>query len=88
MVALMKVRKVSVQEWDVQGIGQKIRDARLADSRSVQALARESGISRGYWYELENETIKGAVELETLQAVEKTLGVPLLEVIEGGGSND
>ena len=75
----MKVRETIVREWDAQGLGSKIHDARIADSRSVQALADAAGISRGYWYELEKESIKGAVEVETLRSIEEVLDVNLLD---------
>lgn len=78
----MKVRETIVREWDAQGLGAKINTARMADSRSVQALAKAAGISRGYWYELENENIKGAVEVETLRAIEDVLGVDLLDEVD------
>ena len=70
---LMKVR-VS-KDIEIEGLGEKIEEARRKDSRPVETLAKAAGISRGYWYDLEKERIRQSLPLETLRQIEQVLGV-------------
>jgi transcriptional regulator with XRE-family HTH domain len=70
----MKVRRTIDKE--VPHLGQKIRQAREASGRSVESLIKEAGISRVYWYDIENENVRALPE-ETLRRIEQTLGVDL-----------
>jgi transcriptional regulator with XRE-family HTH domain len=40
-------------------------------------MAKEVGISRNYWYQLEAEAVLGGVAEETLRKIEEVLGVDL-----------
>lgn len=79
----MKVRRIIKQEIDIPDLGERLRQARLKDDRSVEKLARAAGISRNYWYQLEAEAVLGGVKEETLRNIEKTLGVDLGVEFEG-----
>ena len=71
----MRVRKYV--DIDVPGLGQKIKEARLNSRKSVTALAKEAGVARTTWYDLENETLSksNTVLFDTLRKIEKALGV-------------
>ncbi|WP_315791691.1 helix-turn-helix transcriptional regulator [Fischerella sp. JS2] len=71
----MKVRRTV--EKEVPGLGEKIKQAREADERSLEAICSEVGISRVYWYDIEAERVRSALPEETLRKIEKVLGVDL-----------
>lgn len=68
---LMRIRQI--REIKVEGLGEKIRRARKLSDKSLETLCSEVGVSKTYWYEMEKETIKGALSIENLKAVEKAL---------------
>lgn len=70
---LMKIRQT--KEIEVTGLGDRIKQARLASNKSLSQICRESGISRTYWYELEKEKIDGALTIEMLRRIEQILEV-------------
>ena len=59
---------------DVTGLGERIRQARIADKRSLPKLAELAGISHTYWREVGAGTGKNLQE-HTLAGIEKALGV-------------
>jgi transcriptional regulator with XRE-family HTH domain len=71
MVALVKV--VWTAEVDAPMLGERIKAARKADSRSITVLAGAAGMSVQNWYRIEKErqTLPG----ETLRLIENVLGV-------------
>ncbi|ARV62848.1 transcriptional regulator [Nostocales cyanobacterium HT-58-2] len=71
----MKVRRIIKQEVDIPGLGERIKQAREADSRSVTEIAKACNISRNYWYQLEAEAVLGGVAEDTLRKIEEVLGV-------------
>ncbi len=71
----LKVRRIVKQEVDVPGLGDQIKKAREASDRAVTELAKASGISRNYWYQLEAEAVLGGVAEETLRKIEEVLGI-------------
>ncbi|MBD2536473.1 MAG: helix-turn-helix transcriptional regulator [Nostoc sp. NMS7] len=73
----MKVRRIIKLEVDVPGLGDRIKQAREARGRPVTQMAKEVGISRNYWYQLEAEAVLGGVAEETLRKIEEVLGVDL-----------
>jgi transcriptional regulator with XRE-family HTH domain len=73
----VKVRRIVKQEVEIPGLGEKLRQARLKDQRSVEKLATAAGISRNYWYQLEAEAVLGGVKEETLRNIEQVLDVDL-----------
>lgn len=68
----MKVRKVI--EIEVPKLGDRIRQAREADSRSLAEICRQMPMSTMNWYRIEAEETK-ALPVETLQRIEEVLGV-------------
>jgi transcriptional regulator with XRE-family HTH domain len=75
MTTKMIVRRTIDRE--VLGLGQKIKRAREADGRSLEAICGEVGISRVYWYDIEGEKVRGSLPEETLRRIEKALGTDL-----------
>ena len=71
--ALVKI--TWTQEMEVSGLGKRIEAARRQSKRSVADLAKAAGISRAYWYDLEQERIRQSVPIETIRNVEESLGV-------------
>lgn len=73
----MRIRQV--KEVEIDGLGERIKQARLAiaQSKSLEQICDEVGVSRTYWYDIEKETLKGALSIENLRKIEKTLGVDL-----------
>ena len=71
----MRVRQV--REIEIEDLGERIRAARLAISqtKSLEAICDEVGFSRTYWYDVEKETLKGALSIENLRKIENILGV-------------
>lgn len=68
----VKVRRC--QDVEAPGLGAKVKDARLKDGRSAQVLATLSGISTGYWYQIEKEERQWISE-EVVRSIEDVLGV-------------
>jgi transcriptional regulator with XRE-family HTH domain len=77
MTMTVKVRRIIKLEVDVPGLGDRIKQAREARGRPVTQMAKEVGISRNYWYQLEAEAVLGGVAEETLRKIEEVLGVDL-----------
>ncbi|MEM7713165.1 MAG: helix-turn-helix transcriptional regulator [Cyanobacteria bacterium P01_A01_bin.68] len=68
----MKVRKVI--EIEVPKLGDRIRQARETDSRSLAEICRQMPMSTMNWYRIEAEETK-ALPVETLKRIEEVLGV-------------
>lgn len=68
-----KVRVRLVKEVEVAGLGELIKQARLASPKSLEQICGEVGVSRTYWYDVEKETLKGALSLENLRKIENSL---------------
>jgi transcriptional regulator with XRE-family HTH domain len=71
----VKVRRIVKQEVERPGRGGRIKAAREASDRSLQSLAKEAGVSRNYWYQLEAEAVMGGVSEDTLRKIEQVLNV-------------
>lgn len=69
---LMKIRKTI--DIEVPGIGEKIKEARERDRRSLAQICREIPMSQMNWYKIEAEETK-ALPIETLRRIEEILGV-------------
>jgi transcriptional regulator with XRE-family HTH domain len=68
---LMKVvREIIV---DAPGLGQRIKDARESDPRSLRAICEAVGMSQMNWYRVEAE--KQTLPEPTLRKIEEVLGV-------------
>jgi len=73
----MRVRQV--REIEVDKLGERIKQARLAiaQSKSLEQICDEVGVSRTYWYDIEKETLKGALSIENLRKIEQALGIDM-----------
>lgn len=73
----LKVRVRQIREVEVEGLGDRIRLARLAiaQQKSLERICEEVGVSRTYWYDLEKETLRGTLSIENLRKIEKALGI-------------
>ncbi len=69
-VTMEVVRTIKVQ---VPGLAEKIKAARLHDSRSITRICAEVGMTTSNWYRIESG--KQSIPLETLQKIESVLGV-------------
>ena len=70
-----KMRIRQVKEIEIEGLGEKIKKARLDSNKSVEQICAEVGVSRTYWYDIENETIKGTLSFENFQKIQKVLNI-------------
>lgn len=66
---------------DVPGLGEKIRQARLSDRRSLKEICDLVGMSTMNWYRIEKE--KQSLPLEQLRKIEAVLGVNFGVKLEG-----
>ncbi len=66
---------------EVPGLGERIREARLDDRRSLKAICDAVGMSSQNWYRIEKE--KQSLPIETLRKIEEVLGVDFGVKIEG-----
>jgi transcriptional regulator with XRE-family HTH domain len=65
----------SVKEFP--GLGQKIKEARERDERTLTQICRQCGLSRSYWYQLEAEDLRSAATEDVIRKIEAVLGVDL-----------
>lgn len=64
-----------IKEVEVDGLGDRIRQARLSSDKTLDEICRHVGISKTYWYDMEKGVIKGTVSVENLRRIERVLGV-------------
>ncbi|MDJ0719721.1 MAG: helix-turn-helix transcriptional regulator [Prochloraceae cyanobacterium] len=77
MNSVVQVKRVVEVVKDVPNLGQRIRQAREQDPRSLSQICRDCGISRSYWYQLEGEDLRAPATEEIIRKIEATLGVDL-----------
>jgi transcriptional regulator with XRE-family HTH domain len=70
----MRIRQI--REVEVMGLGERIKQARIRikNTKSLEQVCEEVGMSRTYWYDIEKETLKGALSIENLRKIESALG--------------
>ncbi len=73
----VQVKRVVEIVDDFPGLGQRIRQARELDKRSLSQICRECGVSRSYWYQLEGEDMRSPATEEVIRKIEQALGVDL-----------
>jgi len=73
----VKVNRIIKKEIEVPDLGKRIKKAREASDRSVTSLAKEVGISRNYWYQVEAEAVLSGIAEETLRKIESALNIDL-----------
>ena len=71
----MRIRQI--REVEVPGLGERIKQARMASDKSLEQICDEVELSRTYWYDLEKEKLKGTLSIENLKKIEIVLGVDL-----------
>lgn len=75
-----------VTRYEIPGLGDRVRSARLQSGKTLTALAAEAGMSHTNWYRIEREEVKTLPE-DTLKAVERALGIQLIPPQEEGSTN-
>lgn len=73
----VQVKRVVEIINDFPGLGQRIRQAREQDERSLSQICRECGVSRSYWYQLEGEDMRSPATEEIIRKIENALGIDL-----------
>ena len=68
----MKVRKTI--DIEIPSLGDKIREAREKDGRSLAEICRQIPMTTMNWYKIEAEETK-ALPIETLRRIEEVLGI-------------
>lgn len=67
------VRTIKIK---ADNLPKRLKEARIKDGRSVQALATYAGISTAYWYQIEKGD-RNIVSEETIRKIEEVLGINL-----------
>ena len=70
-----KMRVRQIKEIEIEGLGDRIKKARLDSKKPLDAICEEVGVSRTYWYDLEKETLKGALSIENVRKIEEALKI-------------
>ncbi len=74
IVTKMKVIRTTIIE--IPSLGEKIKQARENDNRSLTKICQLVGMTTSNWYRIEKEDTKALPE-ETLKKIEEVLGVDL-----------
>ncbi len=67
------MRVVKIVEQEVPGLGQRIKDARVADARTLRAICEQAGMTPMNWHRIERE--QQSLPIETLRQIERVLGM-------------
>ena len=70
-----KMRVRQIKEIEVEGLGKRIKEARLDCKKTLDQICSEVRVSRTYWYDLEKETLKGALSIENVRKIEEALKI-------------
>lgn len=78
----MSQKMISVKqttEAQFEGLGARIREARkkLRGKKTIDRICEEVGVSKTYWYDIENECLRGSLSIDNLRKIEEVLGVDL-----------
>lgn len=76
-MSITKMRIRLIKEIEVEGLGEKIKEARLDSRKSLEQICAEVGLSRTYWYDIEKETVRGTLSFENLQKIQEVLNLDL-----------
>ena len=73
----MKIRQI--KDVDAPNLGQRIKEARIfmSNRKTLEQICNEVELSRTYWYDIENERVRGALAVENLRKIEKALEIDL-----------
>ncbi|WP_349262717.1 helix-turn-helix transcriptional regulator [Allocoleopsis sp.] len=69
---MQALKIIKVIEVDVPGLGQRIKQARENDHRTLKAICEAAGMSPQNWSRIEKES--QAVPIEVLRRIEAALG--------------
>lgn len=74
MISVKQTREASFK-----GLGEKIKQARkkLRGKKTIEQICQEVGVSKTYWYDIENECLRGSLSIENLRKIEMALEVDL-----------
>lgn len=75
MLSAVRIRQI--KEIEVEGLGNRIKEARMTSNKSLEQICDEVGMSRTYWYDVEKETLKGTLSIENLRKIEAALEIDL-----------
>jgi transcriptional regulator with XRE-family HTH domain len=72
---LMKVRQI--KDVEAPNLGQRVKEARIfmSNRKTLEQILDEVELSRTYWYDIENERLRGALSIENLRKIEKVLEI-------------
>ncbi|MBD2534089.1 MULTISPECIES: helix-turn-helix domain-containing protein [Nostoc] len=73
----VQVKRVVETVLDFPGLGQKIRQARERDQRTLTDICRDCKLSRSYWYQLENEDLRAPATEDVIRRIEQVLNIDL-----------
>ncbi len=73
----MQVKRSIVIVRDFPGLGERIKKAREGDKRSLTQICKDSGVSRTYWHQIENEATLSPITEDIVRKIEVTLGIDL-----------
>lgn len=77
MNAAVQVKKTVEMVLEFPGLGQRIKEARERDTRSLTQICRECGVSRSYWYQIEAEDLRAPATEEIIRKIEIALNTDL-----------
>ena len=72
-----KMRIRWIKEIEMDGLGGVIKKARINSPKTVEQICDEVDVSRTYWYDIENETLKGTLSYENVKKIEESLKIDL-----------
>lgn len=73
----VQVKRSVVIVRDFPGLGKRIKNAREGDKRSLVKICKDSGVSRTYWHQIENEATLSAITEDVVRKIEATLNIDL-----------
>ncbi|MBW4558268.1 MAG: helix-turn-helix domain-containing protein [Trichormus sp. ATA11-4-KO1] len=73
----VQVKRSIVIVRDFPGLGERIKKAREGDKRSLTQICKDSGVSRTYWHQIENEATLSPITEDIVRKIEVTLGIDL-----------
>jgi len=73
----VQVKRSVVIVRDFPGLGKRIKNAREGDERSLVRICKDSGVSRTYWYQIENEATLSPITEDVVRRIEAALSIDL-----------
>lgn len=78
----MRIRQI--KEIEIPELGDVIKKARIVmadasepNKKTMEDICREVGVSRTYWYDIEQDRLRGTLSIENLRKIEKALNIDL-----------